>query len=140
MIKRLVVLASLAAFRLAAQAPATPADALACEALRHKGDSGYKACYQRLTRASDPAVQAEGLWGAGDYRAANEAFRAALKLRPKDPAPRVRWGRMYLDHWQAGEARDLFQEAIKLKEDYAPALLGMALVAGEQFESQAIKS
>jgi len=121
-----------------AQAPATPADALACEALRHKGDPNARACYQRLTRALDPAVQAEGFWGMGDYRSANDAFRAALKLRDKDPAPRVRWGRMYLDHWQPGEAQDLFREAIKIKEDYAPALLGMALVSGEQFEGQAI--
>jgi tetratricopeptide (TPR) repeat protein len=123
---------------LLAQAPATPADALPCEALRHKGDPNARACYQRLTRALDPAVQAEGFWGMGDYRSANDAFRAALKLRDKDPAPRVRWGRMYLDHWQASEAQDLFQEAIKIKEDYAPALLGMALVSGEQFEGQAI--
>jgi len=120
------------------QAPATPPDALQCEALRHKGDPTARACYQRLTRALDPAVQAEGFWGMGDFRSANDAFRAALKLRDKDPAPRVRWGRMYLDHWQASEAQDLFQEAIHIKEDYAPALLGLALVAGEQFEGQAI--
>jgi len=121
-----------------AQAPATPPDALRCEALRHKGDPNARACYQGLTRALDPAVQAEGFWGMGDYKSANDAFRAATKLREKDPAPRVRWGRMYLDHWQPSEAQDLFQEAIKIKEDYAPALLGMALVSGEQFEGQAI--
>src|SRR5258708_36784729 len=122
------------------QAPATPSEALQCEALRHKGDPNARACYQRLTRAQDPAVQAEGFWGIGDFRAANDAFRAATKLREKDPAPRVRWGRMYLDHWQPGEARDLFGEAVKLKEDYAPGLLGLALVAGEQFEGEAIKN
>lgn len=136
-----VCLASLPlAVNMLAQAPATPQAALACEALRHKGDAGYKVCYQRLTTANDPAVQAEGWWGTGDFRSANDAFRAALKLRPKDPAPRVRWGRMYLDHWQAGEAKELFAEAIGLRAEYAPALLGMALVAGEQFESEAIKN
>ena len=128
-----------AALPLWGQAPATPADALPCEALRHKGDPGAKACYQKLTRALDPAVQAEGFWGIGDFRAANDAFRAATKLRAKDPAPRVRWGRMYLDHWQAPDAKDLFNEAAMLKEDYAPALLGLALVAGEQFEGEAIR-
>jgi cellulose synthase operon protein C len=122
-----------------AQVPATPSDVLPCEALRHKGDPGAKACYQKLTRALDPAVQAEGFWGMGDYRSANDAFRAATKLREKDPAPRVRWGRMYLDHWQAPDARDLFNEALMLKEDYPPALLGMALVAGEEFEGEAIR-
>src|SRR5579864_9713805 len=91
----------LTAWPLAAQVPATPAAVLPCEALRHHGDPGARACYQRLTRATDPTVQAEGFWGIGDFRAANDAFRAASKLRAKDPAPRVRWGRMYLDHWQA---------------------------------------
>jgi tetratricopeptide (TPR) repeat protein len=134
-----LTLAVAAAPRLTAQAPATPPDALQCEAQRMKGDPNFRACYQRLTRASDPAVQAEGFWGLGDYRAANDAFRAAVKQRDKDPAPRTRWGRMYLEHWQPADAKDLFQEALKLKSDYAPALLGMGLVAGEQFEGEAIK-
>ena len=139
-LKYLLPLVLLSGLPLPAQAPATPPDALQCEALRHKGDPNARACYQRLTRALDPAVQAEGFWGMGDYKSANDAFRAAVKLRDKDPAPRVRWGRMYLDHWQPAEAQDLFKEAVKIKEDYAPALLGLALVAGEQFEGQAIKN
>jgi tetratricopeptide (TPR) repeat protein len=137
---RLLPLALLSGLPLFAQAPATPKEALQCEALRHKGDPAARDCYQRLTRASDPALAAEGFWGVGDYRSANDSFRAALKLRENDPAPRVRWGRMYLDHWQPSEARDLFAEALKIKDDYAPALLGVALVAGEQFEGAAIKS
>jgi len=137
---RLLPLALLSGLPLWAQAPATPKEALQCEALRHKGDPAARDCYQRLTRSSDPAIAAEGFWGVGDFRSANDSFRAAVKLRDTDPAPRVRWGRMYLDHWQASEARDLFGEALKIKEDYAPALLGMALVAGEQFEGAAIKS
>jgi len=47
---------------------------------------------------------------------------------------------MYLEHWQASEASGLFAEALKIKENYAPALLGAALVSGEQFEGAAIKS
>jgi tetratricopeptide (TPR) repeat protein len=123
-----------------AQAPATPKEALPCEALRHKGDPAAHDCYQRLTRSSDPAIAAEGFWGVGDFRSANDSFRAAVKLRDTDPAPRVRWGRMYLDHWQASEASGLFAEALKINENYAPALLGGALVSGEQFEGAAIKS
>ena len=140
MTHRYICLALLSAMTLSAQAPATPKEALQCEALRHKGDPASRDCYQRLTRSSDPAIQAEGFWGVGDFRSANDSFRAAVKLRNTDPAPRVRWGRMYLDHWQASEASGLFAEALKIKEDYAPALLGAALVAGEQFEGAAIKS
>ena len=136
----LLPLLLLSGLPILAQAPATPKESLQCEALRHKGDPAARDCYQRLTRSSDPAIAAEGFWGVGDFRSANDSFRAAVKLRDTDPAPRVRWGRMYLDHWQASEARDLFAEAVKIKENYAPALLGLALVSGEQFEGAAIKS
>jgi cellulose synthase operon protein C len=127
--------AALAAPSLFAQ----PAEAQACFALKHKGDPGTRACFQRLTRSTDPAVQAEGFWGVGDFRAANEAFRAAVKSKDKDPAPRTRWGRMYLEHWQPADAADLFGEALQIKKDYAPALLGLGLVAGENFEGKAIE-
>jgi tetratricopeptide (TPR) repeat protein len=137
---RLLALVLLSGLPLLAQAPATPKEALQCEALRHKGDPAARDCYQRLTRSSDPAIAAEGFLGVGDFRSANDSFRAAVKLRDADPAPRVRWGRMYLDHWQASEASGLFAEALKINENYAPALLGAALVAGEQFEGAAIKS
>jgi tetratricopeptide (TPR) repeat protein len=137
---RLLPLALLSGLPLLAQAPATPKEALPCEALRHKGDPANRDCYQRLTRSSDPAIAAEGFWGIGDYNSANVSFRAAVKLRDSDPAPRVRWGRMYLDHWQADIASGLFAEALKINENYAPALLGAALVAGEEFQGAAIKS
>jgi tetratricopeptide (TPR) repeat protein len=118
---------------------AQPAEARQCFTLKHKGDPDTRACFQRLTRSNDPAVQAEGFWGLGDFRSANDAFRAAVKLREKDPAPRARWGRMYLEHWQPADAADLFGEALEIKSDYAPALLGLGLVAGENFEGKAIE-
>jgi len=59
---RLLPLALLSGLPLLAQAPATPKEALQCEALRHKGDPASRDCYQRLTRSSDSAVAAEGFW------------------------------------------------------------------------------
>jgi len=118
--KYLLPLVSVFVLPALAQPPATPADALPCEALRHKGDPNARACYQRLTRALDPAVQAEGFWGMGDYKSANDAFRAATKLRDKDPAPRTRWGRMYLEHWQGAEAQDCSRKPSKLKRTTPP--------------------
>ena len=156
------------ALPLSAQSP----EVQACAALKHHGDPNTRACYQRLTRSADPAVQGEGFWALGDFKSANDAFRAAVKARPKDPGPRVRWGRMYLDHYQAADAADLFKEALgldkecgptpqaqapartpvivngqnteaaadfKFAKQCAPALLGMALVAGENYEGQAVK-
>lgn len=117
-----------------------PAPVAQCEALHHKGDPGTRACYLKLLQSSDLAIQAEGFWHTGNFRAANDAFRAVVKTRDKDPAPRVRWGMMFLDHWQAPDAADLFKEALKLDPNYPPALLGAAMVAGQQFQGEAIKS
>ncbi len=123
----------LAVVPLSAQTP----DLARCMALRHHGDPGTQACYQGLTRSRDPGVQAEGFWGLRDYKAANDAFRAAVKAQPKDPNLRVRWGRMYLEHWQPADAEDLFGEALAIQKDYAPALYGQALHASESFEGKA---
>jgi cellulose synthase operon protein C len=160
-----------------AQTAGVSKDVQACEALKHHGNPNTNACYQKLTRAADPAVQAEGFWALNDFKNANDAFRAANKARPKDANVRVRWGRMYLEHYQAPDAADLFNEALMLNpgcsaavidkeapapgdtglvpsrkqpgpadaanvtlpKECAPALLGLALVAGENFEGQAIK-
>ena len=43
---------------------------------------------------------------------------------------------MYLEHWQPNIASDLFKEALEIKADHAGALLGLALVAAENFEGQ----
>ncbi len=111
-----------------------------CQALLHHGDPGTKACYQALIRSTDSLAQAEGLWHTGDYKSANELFRALTKSREKDPVSRVRWGRMFLERGQAPDAKAEFDGALKLNPDYAPALLGAAIVAGEQFEGAAIKN
>ncbi|MEO8096728.1 MAG: tetratricopeptide repeat protein [Acidobacteriota bacterium] len=124
------------------QVPASaqgPGPQVECEKLRHHGDPAATACYQRLSRSNDPLTKAEGLWGLRDYDGANLAFRAAVKLTPKDGSRRVRWGRMYLDHWQVGDAQDLFKEALDLNENDAQAMLGMALALSESFDGEAVK-
>ena len=80
--------------------------------------------------------QAEAFWKARRYQDANNEFRALVARYPKNPDYRVRWGRMYLEHWQPNIASDLFKEALEIKADHAGALLGLALVAAENFESQ----
>ncbi len=139
--KRVLLLVSFVAapLLLVPLAEAQPAEAQPCYSLKHKGDPGTRACFQKLTRAANAAVQAEGFWGSGDFKAANDAFRAAVKQAEKDPAPRTRWGRMFLEHWQPADAAELFGEALGIQPDYAPALLGQALIAGENFEGKAIE-
>jgi tetratricopeptide (TPR) repeat protein len=112
-------------------------DPAQCATLRRHGDAGATACYQRLSRAVDPAVRAEGLWGLRDYKGANDAFQAAVKLRPKDPNLLVRWGNMYREHWQPSDASDLFNEALKMDSKNAQAMLGLARVMSESFSGKA---
>ena len=81
--------------------------------------------------------QAEALWKARRYQDANTEFRDLAAREPRNPAIRVRWGRMYLEHWQADEADRLFNEALELKPNDADALLGKALVSAELYGGNA---
>jgi tetratricopeptide (TPR) repeat protein len=124
------------ALPLAAQLP--PA-VKPCAEMRLHGDPSAAACYEKLTHASDLAVQAEGYWGIRNYKSANDLFRDAVKAKPKDPALRVRWGYLYLDHWQPNMAGDLFQEALEIDEKYAPALIGLAQLAADGYSNRALE-
>ena len=110
-----------------------------CQTLRKHGDPGESACWQSLTRSSDPAIRAEGLFGLKDYAGANEAFKAAEKARPKDANVKVRWGYLFLEHWQPADAAKLFSEALDLDKKNAQALLGLALISEDQFEAKAVE-
>src|SRR5205823_10179070 len=81
--------------------------------------------------------QAEALWKARRYQEANEVFKQLVARHPRNADYRVRWGRLFLDHWQAGEAAKLFNEALAIKKDHAGAILGLALVAAQDFEGRA---
>jgi tetratricopeptide (TPR) repeat protein len=80
---------------------------------------------------------AETLWKARKYKDANEVFKQLVAKEPENPDYKVRWGRLYLDHSQPNDAQDLFSEALGIKKDHAGALLGLALIASENFEARA---
>jgi tetratricopeptide (TPR) repeat protein len=50
----------------------------------------------------------------------------------------VCWGRLLLERNNPSEAGDLFQEALKLKKDYPPALLGLAIGQAENYDQRAV--
>jgi tetratricopeptide (TPR) repeat protein len=81
--------------------------------------------------------QAEALWKTRRYQDANAMFRELVAREPRNPEIRVRWGRMFLEHWQADEADRLFTEALELNPADAGALLGKALVAAEFYAGSA---
>src|SRR5262245_13053879 len=85
--------------------------------------------------AQPPTLQrAEALWAARNYESAKNAFEALVKANPKNPLYRTRYGRLLLERFNPKEAADLFQEALEIDKNFAPALLGMALVAADGFE------
>lgn len=123
---------------LAMSALAGPAED--CWAQRKRGkivEAG--ACFQALTRSPLPLLRAEGFWGLGRFSDANDQFRVAEKMDPKNADLKVRWGRMFEERYQPADAAKLFEEALEIRKDYAPALLGMALVASNSFESKAVE-
>jgi cellulose synthase operon protein C len=81
--------------------------------------------------------QAEALWKAHDYQEANNVFRALVAQSPANLDYKVRWGRMYLEHWQPDVASEIFNEVLAVRKDHPGALLGLALVAAGNFEHRA---
>jgi tetratricopeptide (TPR) repeat protein len=99
--------------------------------------SGAAGLLLALVASAQTLEQAESLWKARRYQDANTVFKQLVDKYPKNPDYRVRWGRMYLDHWQPTEAADLFKEALEINENHAGALLGMALIAADSYEGKA---
>jgi cellulose synthase operon protein C len=83
--------------------------------------------------------RAETFWKQQQYEAANAEFRALVAAHPKNPDYRVRWGRLFLERFNGAEAAKLFEEALQIKKDDPGALLGLALVAAEDFEGKAVE-
>jgi tetratricopeptide (TPR) repeat protein len=108
-----------------------------CEALRHHGDPDMRLCYQKLTRSNDPGTRAEGFWGLGNWKQANEEFIVAVKAQPKDANLWARRGRLFLEMDQRGDAADWFENALEINKDYAPAILGQALISADGFGGNA---
>ena len=82
--------------------------------------------------------QAEAYWKAGRYQDANSEFRALVARDPKNADYKVLWGRLFIEYSQPADAAGLFNEALKLKKDYPPALLGLALAYAEDFDTRAV--
>lgn len=83
--------------------------------------------------------QAESLWKQHRYTEANDAFRALVAAHPRNAEYRVRWGRLFLERFNPPEAGRLFHEALAINPKQADALLGLAQVAADGFEAQAIE-
>jgi len=81
--------------------------------------------------------QAESLWKQHRYEESKAVFEALIKAHPRNAEYRVRFGRLFLERFNAPEASKLFNEALEIQPKRADAFLGMALVAADGFEAQA---
>jgi len=82
--------------------------------------------------------QAESLWKQHRYIESNDVFRALVSAHPRNAQYRVRWGQLYLERFQPADAAKLFNEALESEPKQADALLGLALIAADGFEAQAL--
>ena len=110
-----------------------------CDEAMDRGRRGEaRDCYSRLLNGPGRSlVKAEAAWVLQDMHRANDMFRDAVARRPKDPYVRVRWGYLYLDTHSPAEAAKLFNEALSIDENYAPAKVGAATVLAKRFEGKA---
>jgi tetratricopeptide (TPR) repeat protein len=92
---------------------------------------------QTLLNGQPIEARAESLWKAHQYKEAGQLFESLVKLHPQNPDIKVRYGRLLLERFNPGDAASLFQEALEIEKDHPGALLGMALVAADGFESKA---
>jgi tetratricopeptide (TPR) repeat protein len=82
--------------------------------------------------SSSAAVKAEVAWALGDLQLANQFFRDALRDNPADASIRVRWGDLFADSHQDGEAMNIYREALAIdsKSDFATLGAAKVLVGG----------
>jgi tetratricopeptide (TPR) repeat protein len=116
-----------------------PAELLNCDRELYRGArTEARACYlDLLAKSADTRIKADAARASGDVRAANAFFQTAIKEYPQDARVRTRWGELFLSTHQNNDAVKLFQEALELDEDYAPALIGLAKVAASGFDDKA---
>jgi len=86
--------------------------------------------------AAQTLQQAETLWKQRRWQEANEVFKVLHARDPKNADLKVLWGRFFMDHNQEKEANDLFNEALAIHKDHPGALLGLALLASENYEAK----
>ena len=111
----------------------------ACDALYWSGQRGRaQDCYRRsLAGTTAAGARAEAAWALGDFKQANELFRAATAAAPTSAALRRRWGELYLDTHQPQDALDLFKEALQRDAHDGFAQVDVASVLADQYSEAA---
>ena len=112
---------------------------LRCDRLHWGGQlADSDSCYRQLLQTSaSAAVKAEAAWALGDLQLANRLFKVAAGERTEDASVRVRWGDLFADSHQDGEAMNIYREALAIDPENAFATLGAAKVLVGGFDDAA---
>jgi tetratricopeptide (TPR) repeat protein len=112
---------------------------LECDRQHWRGDEDASGrCYRTLLQGDVPAaIRAEAAWALNDRQLANRLFRDAAAAAPEDAAVRQRWGDLFADSHQDGEAMNLYREALELDDRNDFALLGAARLLVGGFDDEA---
>ena len=112
---------------------------LECDRQHWRGDEDASGgCYRALLQNDVPAaIRAEAAWALNDRQLANRLFRDAAAAAPEDATVRQRWGDLFADSHQDGEAMNLYREALELDERNDFALLGAARLLVGGFDDEA---
>ncbi len=83
----------------------------------------------RLQRSREPLDlyrAAQAARALGEYRLANSLVRNASLEAPDDPALHTLWGELFGDKYDQLEASNSFTDALRLDDQWTPAILGLA--------------
>ena len=101
-------------------------------ALRHRAVSGVRPFPLKPCSRRKPCGR------RGATRKPTRSSASWWTKNPKNPDYQVRWGRLFLEHWQPDDAADLFGEALQLKKDHAGACSAWRWSPPTNFERKAV--
>ncbi len=81
----------------------------------------------------------DSLIALGQYREANDLFRALTELHPANPEIKARWGRLMARKHNPGDAEALFGEALQMNPRHPGAVMGMAELAAGGWDNKAVE-
>ncbi len=93
--------------------------------------SAASASYSALSypNPDQVALAARATWKQGDFQGANNLFRNALAVDPRNMEAQTWWGDMLAEKHQEAEAQGAYQDVLRQNRYYVPALIGLAKIA-----------
>ncbi len=82
--------------------------------------------------SEDVAMVALASWLTDNFHDANSLFSEATRANPNNLEAHVLWGNLFLEKFNAVDAERSYQEALDINRRYAPALVGIAQVVGDE--------